>query len=444
MKHAKLAALTLMLCGSTLAESVNLTVSGLNTIAQKWYEQSVIPAVNKALAPQGKTIAVTYQNTASSAEATKQQYALDLKAGRGADIMSFDGFWLPEFVASGLIKPLDVVVGKNATQWDGWKQIPIGLQSILGYQGKLYGIGQGSDVRGVYYRKDLFKKAGLPVPWNPKSWNDILDAAAKLKKALPDVTPLQINAGTPMGEATTMQGYDMLLLGTGIQMYDAAKQKWIVKAPGILDTLNFYKTVYLDDKLGESRWQLIPTGRDLSFKAFMDGKLAMILEGDYLWRSVLNPLDPSGMKNRDQAVAFTRMPAEKPGSGIRGQSHVTISGGTGYLINPNSKHPQEAWALLSTMSSKDMLDAYQKLEPRIRVRKDVGIPSDKVMQNMASTLLPITVTRPMLPEYNKVSEQAQLMTERVVSGQMTPQQAMDAYAAAVKQIVGADKTVELK
>ncbi|GAA4002512.1 hypothetical protein GCM10022631_11500 [Deinococcus rubellus] len=133
-------------------------------------------------------------------------------------------------------------------------------------------------MRGVYYRKDLFKKADLPVPWNPKSWNDILDAAAKLKKALPDVTPLQINAGTPMGEATTMQGYDMLLLGTGIQMYDAAKQKWIVKAPGILDTLNFYKTVYLDDKFGESRWQLraYPENNEtMSRKPLWDALLAL-------------------------------------------------------------------------------------------------------------------------------------------------------------------------
>ncbi|WP_309573426.1 extracellular solute-binding protein [Deinococcus sp.] len=442
MRHvALLAALALSTAAS--AETVTLTFTGLNTLAQQWFTQTVIPATNKALAAQGKTIAVTFQNTSNDAEATKQQYALDLKAGRGADILSFDGFWVPEFVQAGLIKPLDVVVGKNATAWDGWKQIPSGLQGILGYQGKLYGVGSGTDVRGLYYRTDLFKKAGLPVPWNPTSWNDVLSAARKLK-TLAGVTPLQINAGTAMGEATTMQGYDMLLLGTGIQMYDDAQQKWVVKSPGILDTLNFYKTVYVDDKLGDVRWQLIPTGRDLSFKAFADGNLAMVTEGDYLWRSVLNPKDPSGLKNRDDVVGFARMPAQAPGEGIRKQNFVTISGGTGYLINPNSKHPQEAWALLSTMSGKPALDAYQKLEARLRIRKDVAIPGDKTMQYMATTLLPITVTRPMLPAYTKVSEQAQLMTERVVSGQMTPQQAMDAYATAVTQIVGAGNVTEGK
>ncbi len=36
------------------------------------------------------------------------------------------------------------------------------------------------------------------------------------------------------------------------------------------------------------------------------------------------------------------------------------------------------------------------------------------------------------------------MTERVVSGEMTPEQAMDAYAKAVTEIAGADKVIENK
>jgi multiple sugar transport system substrate-binding protein len=65
------------------------------------------------------------------------------------------------------------------------------------------------------------------------------------------------------------------------------------------------------------------------------------------------------------------------------------------------------------------------------------------MSDMAKQLLPLTAVRPQLPEYPKVSVEIQLMTERVVSGQMTPQQAMDAYARAVTQIVGAANTVDL-
>jgi multiple sugar transport system substrate-binding protein len=50
----------------------------------------------------------------------------------------------------------------------------------------------------------------------------------------------------------------------------------------------------------------------------------------------------------------------------------------------------------------------------------------------------------MLPGYPKISYQAQLMTERVVSGQMTPEEAMAAYAEALKEIVGPENVIVVK
>jgi multiple sugar transport system substrate-binding protein len=109
------------------------------------------------------------------------------------------------------------------------------------------------------------------------------------------------------------------------------------------------------------------------------------------------------------------------------------------VLNPKTKYPKDAWGLLSFMFSKDSLLAYQAIEPRIRVRDDVPVVGDPVMTEMAKQLLPLTTVRPMFPEYPKVSAEAQLMTERVVSGEMTPEKALEAYVKAVTAIVGADK-----
>ena len=57
---------------------------------------------------------------------------------------------------------------------------------------------------------------------------------------------------------------------------------------------------------------------------------------------------------------------------------------------------------------------------------------------MAETLLPLTTVRPMLPNYDKISAEAQLMTQNVVSGQMSPEEAMQTYSDDVTQIAGAD------
>jgi multiple sugar transport system substrate-binding protein len=65
------------------------------------------------------------------------------------------------------------------------------------------------------------------------------------------------------------------------------------------------------------------------------------------------------------------------------------------------------------------------------------------MSRIAEEVLPFTTIRPQLPEYNRVSAEAQLMTERVVSGEMTPAEAMAAYDEAVTAIVGEDNVLRL-
>ncbi|MBE2184741.1 MAG: ABC transporter substrate-binding protein, partial [Anaerolineae bacterium] len=105
---------------------------------------------------------------------------------------------------------------------------------------------------------------------------------------------------------------------------------------------------------------------------------------------------------------------------------------------PNTDHPQEAWALLSFMYSQESLEALQAIQPRIRARLDVPVTGDETMTAIVDNVLPFTTIRPQLPDYNRVSAEAQLMTERVVSGEMTPAEAMAAYDEAVTALVGED------
>ena len=59
------------------------------------------------------------------------------------------------------------------------------------------------------------RKAGLPADWQPKTWDDILTAARTIKKKVPGVIPLNVYTGKAAGEAAAMQGFEMLLYGTG-------------------------------------------------------------------------------------------------------------------------------------------------------------------------------------------------------------------------------------
>jgi multiple sugar transport system substrate-binding protein len=385
-------------------------------------------------------INVTLKQFAGEDAALAQQEALDFSTSAGADVAGFDGFLIPSFVDGGLLKPLDEVAGKDVDSWEGWSHISDGSKAIMSYQGKAYGLALGTDVRMIFTRKDLLAKAGLPADWQPKSWDDLLGAARALKKADPNSFPLQLDAGVNMGEATTMQGYYMALLGTGESVRDDSG-KWIVSSPAILDTLKLYKTIYVDEKLGDQRAQLLADGRNQTFANFRDGKTALLVEGDWFYRAVTAPGSEYAVADRDNVMGWAKMPAEQPGKGFNGKDFVTISGGNGFVLNPHTKDPADAWALLAFMNGKDELTKLQSLEEGIRIRDDVPVMQSPFLTAIAKALLPLTTARPNDGNYDKVSSAIQQMTESVVSGDASPEDAMATFKTTVTGIVGADNTV---
>jgi multiple sugar transport system substrate-binding protein len=421
----------------SLSIATNAVAGGKGDLEARWIADYVIPTFTKQMKAKGVTATVKYQPSGVDDEKYKAKLALDLKTRSGADVVALDGIWVGEFAQAGYIQPLDKVAGPAVSQWEGWSQIPKAVQANTSFGGKAYGIPTGTDGRVLYFNKQLFAKAGLPADWAPKSWADILAAGRALKK-LPGVTPLQINAGTAMGEATSMQGALPLLAGAGAEIY--SNGRWQGNTQQVRDVLTFYKDIY-SGGLGNPAFQEAAKGRDESFAAFAAGKIGVLMEGDYFWRSVINPKGGvAPMNNRDSDVGYAMIPAEKPGSGIKGQDYVSMSGGTGYFLSPNTKYPQQAWELLQLMSSAKAVKALLNGEARITDRTDVNkevLSQDPLLSMISEKVLPLTAYRPGEAVYPQVSAALQQATADIVSGKSVDD-ASKAYQQAVKTAVGAD------
>ncbi len=290
-----------------LSIASNAIVGGKNEVEAKWIQDYVIPTFEQMMADQGKDVTVTFQGRGVDDEDYKAQLALDLGAGIGDDVIAIDGIWVGEFAQGGFISPLDDVVAAGVDDWDGWDQIPEAVQGLMSFEGERYGVPAGTDGRILYFRKDLFEQAGLPTDWQPTSWQDVLDAAQQLKDALPDVNPLQIDAGVSMGEATTMQGVLPLLVGTGKRIYDEDTGLWLGDTPELEAMLQFYADIYQSDQVGDADLQLRQDGRDRSFQDFADGRIGILLEGDYLWRGVVNPeTGTAPIADRNEIVGWAK------------------------------------------------------------------------------------------------------------------------------------------
>jgi len=235
-----------------------------------------------------------------------------------------------------------------------------------------------------------------------------------------------------------MQGVLPLLAGTGTEIYSGGK--WQGDTPQVRDVLTLYKTIYAGG-LGKPAFQEAAKGRDESFAAFAAGKIGVLLEGDYFWRSVINPKGGvAPMTNRDSDVGYAMIPAKTPGSGIKGQDFVSMSGGSGYFLNPSTKYPQQAWELLTFMSSADAFKALLNGEARITARTDVNkevLSGDPLLSMISEKVLPLTAYRPGEAIYPQVSAALQQATADIVSGKSVDE-AATAYQQAVKKAVGAD------
>ncbi|WP_239094873.1 extracellular solute-binding protein [Planotetraspora silvatica] len=415
----------------------NSIAGGKNAAAADYITNWVIPKFEAAEKAKGKTVKVKFVPSGVDDEQYKTKLSLDLKSGKGADVFDLDGIWAGEFAEAGYLKPLSDVVGADADNWDGWAQIPQSVQGLATYNGRKYALPVGTDGRVLYFNKTLFQKAGLPADWQPKSWQEILDAGDKLKAAGVPV-PIQINAGTAMGEATTMQGVLPLLAGAGGQLQQDGK--WTGASQPLKDALGFYEKIYGGSGLGDPKLQQEAKGRDKSFQQFAGNEIGILLESDYLWRGVLNPeTGVAKMADRDQSVGYALIPAEEPGKGINGQDFVSMSGGALRAVNPNSAHPKEAFELAAFTLSPDGLKEETKngnvrITPRTDVNKEI-LSAEPLLTYISDKVVPLTAFRPPVAAYTQVSVALQEATAEVVSGK-TPDQAAADYQAKLEGIVG--------
>ncbi len=84
-----------------------ITITGTGAGAGlDWLNTVVKPMCEAQLADAGTPVTITPIEWVGSGEDFRQQVVLDLGVGQGGDILNLDGFWIPEFVEAGLVKPL--------------------------------------------------------------------------------------------------------------------------------------------------------------------------------------------------------------------------------------------------------------------------------------------------------------------------------------------------
>lgn len=354
------------------------------------------------------------------------------------DVFYEDTFKVRSDVDAGYLLKLD----PHLEGWEDWDIFDEGAKAAgLADDGGTYAVPLGTDTRAIWYNKKVFTAAGISVPWEPRTWQDILDTARKIKASNPSVVPFNMYAGKATGEGTVMQSFYELLYGTDSELYNADAKKWVVGSEGFTDSLTFLKTLY-DEKLAVSPAEALDANvwKKVFGEWLPKGKMAATVEGSYtpsFWQKGGSYEWPEYAQDMGVA-AFPTQNGQAPGS-------VSMSGGWTLAVGAGTKEPDLAFDFLSTAVNQKNSLAFNIASSQIAVRKDVaadaGYQAANPFVKEVSKLVSVTHYRPATADYPRISAAVQAATEAVITGAKSPEQAAADYDTAVKGIVGDAKTV---
>lgn len=353
-----------------------------------------------------------------------RMYMLNTLANRTSiDLISVDQIWLGEFADKGFITDLTNLTeswGRSydwyETNWDG------GV-----YNDKIYGIWAWTDVRSIWYWKDLLNNSGVD-PNSLKTWDGYIESAIKLNDALKgkgiQAVELVGGPGSPNEwfPFLWMLGGDILENRQGHPTKDRYWFPIYNNTEGV-KALEFFK-------------QLVDVGVKpitIDFeKEFVDRKYAVMLGGSWLPGNFL-PLTKRSLEEQVGMIPMLPVP-------YKNTSTATIMGGWLLSIPNTSENKDLAWELIMIMLKPEilspMLAKYGYLPTQIPIGQgpySAELQKSIPYYNELISLIPFGHERPNVPEYPLIADHIREAIDAVYSGSKEPKQSLD-YAAAKSAI----------
>lgn len=271
-----------------------------------------------------------------------------IASGTAPDLIATGESWIPLYAeAGGFLDLTPLINGDN-----GIDPATVFQESVFDqgfYQGTPYAIAKDYSTSAFYINTALFDAAGIPYPEMGWSWDDVVDIAMELT-----LDSNGNNATSPDFDPENIAQYGIDVITDGWwRGYQSFLYSW--DAHTISDD-GTTTTGYLNSENAVAAWEFY---RDLVFgyhvappinvigsveggrvQMFQDGKIAMgvTFHGPW-WQDVFN-------ETPDLSWGVAPLPVGPGGT------HESAVMWMGWGINPETEHPEEAWALLKYLTTE--------------------------------------------------------------------------------------------
>jgi len=361
-----------------------------------------------------KTIKIDYRVLPYSD--TRTQILTAMAGKTPIDLISLDQIWLGEFAEAGFLSDLT----PNTQKWN--KSSDWYAQNWEGglYNDQVKGIWAWTDVRALWYWKDLLNKAEIN-PDELENWNGYISASKKLNQIL---------------QKDGIQG--MHLVGAAHSPDMWYPYLWMIggeileKRDGHPTKQNYWYPIYNSD-LGVKALQFLKDQVDVGTKPqinhywgqeFADKKFAVMLEGSWL----LGQFDKNEWNTFKEKIGMIPM---FPVPNTSNTTTSTLMGGWLLSIPETSQNKELSWELLTIMLEPDVLIPMLLQQGYLPTQKSIGegqysgkLKSTIPYYEELVSLISLGKGRPNIPEYPIVAEHIRNAIEQVYNG-MDPKQALD-------------------
>src|SRR5919112_860407 len=351
---------------------------------------------------------------------TRNQILDRLSKGESVDIISVDQIWLGEFAQRGLIE--------NLTQkFEEWGRISDLYEPNLDgcvYNGTLYALWLWTDVRGIWYWKDMLQEAGVD-PESLKTWDGYISAAVKLKDFFGERITQGVHLIGAPHDRDIWYPYLWMLGGEILELRQGHPTKDVYWFPSYnssegVRALNFLKQ-QVDAGIKpqkEHSWGL----------EFANRTFPVMIEGSWM----LGAFPRESWPTLEQEVGFIPMfpvpNATTPTS--------TMMGGWELAIPSTSQNSDLAWELITIMAQPEILGPFLQQFAFVPTQQTLGEgPSSEPLKQSIPyfeemvSMIPNGRGRPTIAEYPQIAEDMHQAIQQVYNGSASPKDALDMAAA---------------
>lgn len=263
---------------------------------------------------------------------TRQQLAIKLSRKEAIDVMTIDHIWLGQF--KDLIRPMNQ---SDISIYNDFIPAYRTLMNSYAPAGKTMGMYGTTDVRLLFWNKDLMKKVGIDnVQIN--TWDDVKNYAKRVKANIGNlpsgVSPVGFMAGG--SEHTNSRWYDYLWTAKGDILSKDFSRATFNQQPGV-DALEFYGW-FLKNGMTLPAATLSPANGEVYDQAFLNGNFVISL-GNGQWLGTTTAANV-GLNKEQFLNKFGAALIPAPASG--GQRGATVAGGYVWSVSKFSKNPELA------------------------------------------------------------------------------------------------------